>query len=76
MDGRFLCEVTNSRYGNYEQIRNLLKMPDRPEALVCFNDYLANDALNVAYDLGIRVPEELAITGFDVVHGDLRPFVT
>ena len=64
VDGRFLCEVTNSRYGNYEQIRNLLKMPDRPEALVCFNDYLANDALNVAYDLGIRVPEELAITGF------------
>ena len=63
IEGRFLCEVSDSR-SNYDDILALLKMPDRPDALVCFNDYLANDVLNVAFDLGIRVPEELAVTGF------------
>ncbi len=64
VDDRFLCEVENARYGNYDRIRRLLELPERPEVLVCFNDYLANDVLNVASDLGIRVPEELAVTGF------------
>jgi len=46
--------------------------------IVTVNDYLANDALNAAFDLGIRVPEELAITGFGnlPICEKLRPALT
>jgi LacI family transcriptional regulator len=39
----------------------------RPTAIVCGNDYLAIGALLEAQALGIRVPTELSITGFDDV---------
>ena len=77
VDARFLCKVTDSK-SSYEEIRKLLSAEERPDALVCFNDYLANDALNAAFDLGIRVPEELAITGFGnlPICEKLRPALT
>lgn len=40
---------------------------DRPTALVCGNDYLAFGALNAARALGIAVPEQLTVIGFDDV---------
>jgi LacI family transcriptional regulator len=43
----------------------LLARPDRPTAIFAFNDNAAIGALNVARRLGIRVPEELSIVGFD-----------
>jgi len=52
---------------NYARIRQLLDRPDRPEGLVCFNDYCAFEAQAVAYDLGLRIPEQLSLVGF----GDL-----
>ncbi|WP_344863962.1 LacI family DNA-binding transcriptional regulator [Planomonospora alba] len=45
--------------------RLLLDRPDRPTALLCFSDAVAYGALQVAADLGIRVPEELSVVGFD-----------
>ena len=77
VDARFLCKVTDSK-SSYEEIRKLLSAEERPDALVCFNDYLANDALNAAFNLGIRVPEELAITGFGnlPICEKLRPALT
>jgi LacI family transcriptional regulator len=43
----------------------LLSRPDRPTAIFCFNDNVAIGALNVARRMGIRVPEDLSIVGFD-----------
>jgi LacI family transcriptional regulator len=45
--------------------RELLGRPDRPTALVCFNDKTAVGALAAAAELGLRVPADLSITGFD-----------
>ncbi|MBT0587368.1 LacI family DNA-binding transcriptional regulator [Alteromonas oceanisediminis] len=42
----------------------LTKMP-RPEVLLCMSDVIALSAIRVARDLGLRVPEDVAITGFD-----------
>ena len=64
VSARDLADLGDYRNEAYGAARELLASADRPEALVCFNDYIANDALNAAFDLGIRVPEELAITGF------------
>jgi LacI family transcriptional regulator len=43
----------------------LLDLPDRPTALVCFNDKAAVGALTAAAQRGLRVPGDLSIAGFD-----------
>ena len=43
----------------------LLDLPQRPTALACFNDKTAVGALAAAAERGLRVPEDLSVTGFD-----------
>ncbi|MGV9268535.1 LacI family DNA-binding transcriptional regulator [Kitasatospora sp. NPDC003701] len=43
----------------------LLARPDRPSAVFCATDDQAIGLLRAADDLGIRVPEDLAVAGFD-----------
>ena len=43
----------------------LLNRPDRPSAVFAFNDELAAGVLKAARRLGLRVPEDLAVVGFD-----------
>lgn len=43
----------------------LLRRPDRPTALVCATDIMALAAIEVAWELGIKVPDHLAVVGFD-----------
>lgn len=40
---------------------------DRPDAVFCFSDLLAAGAMRTALSVGLRVPEDLAIVGFDDV---------
>lgn len=47
--------------------RELLSLPDRPTAIFAANDLSAVRVLQVARRLGIRVPDELSIVGFDDV---------
>jgi len=46
-------------------VRNLLLLSDRPTAVLCLTDELALCVLEQAADLGIRVPEQLTVIGFD-----------
>lgn len=43
----------------------LLSAPDRPTAIVYSNDHMAVAGLGVAQRLGLRVPHDLSVTGFD-----------
>ncbi|WP_198586980.1 LacI family DNA-binding transcriptional regulator [Glycomyces xiaoerkulensis] len=45
--------------------RALLALPDRPTAVVAGNDEIAIGVLAAAKELGIDVPGELSVTGFD-----------
>jgi DNA-binding LacI/PurR family transcriptional regulator len=49
----------------YEAIRSLWKTEQRPRAIFCAVDVHALGVLKAAKELGIRVPEDLAIIGFD-----------
>ncbi|QTH43139.1 LacI family DNA-binding transcriptional regulator [Cohnella sp. LGH] len=46
-------------------VRELLTMQERPTAIFAVSDTIALSILKVAKDLGLRVPEELAVVGFD-----------
>ncbi len=45
--------------------RDLLTSPDRPTAIMAADDEIAVGVLAAAHELGIRVPEDLSVTGFD-----------
>jgi LacI family transcriptional regulator len=51
--------------GEYDGIRELLSGRDRPTALFACNDKRAIYALKVAPSLGVWVPSDLSIVGFD-----------
>lgn len=49
------------------EARALLTRPDRPTAIFASNDEMAAAVLFVANDLGLSVPRDLSVTGFDDV---------
>jgi LacI family transcriptional regulator len=49
----------------YRAALQLLKLPMRPTALLAINDLLAIGALRAASDLGLRVPADLSLIGYD-----------
>lgn len=46
-------------------LETLLQSPNRPTVVMCGNDVLAVGALTRARELGLNIPGDLAITGFD-----------
>ncbi|MGM1061332.1 LacI family DNA-binding transcriptional regulator [Saccharothrix sp. Mg75] len=43
----------------------LLDRPDPPDAVFCYSDLVALGALHAALERGLRVPEDLALIGYD-----------
>ena len=52
----------------------LAALPDRPSAVVCSNDMTAIGVMREAYDLGLDVPRDLSVVGFDDIR--LARFMT
>ena len=48
-------------------MHKLLALPERPQVVVAANDQMAADAILAAREHGLRVPEDIAVTGFDDV---------
>ncbi len=46
-------------------IRNLMGMPDRPTAVFIADPLVAVGAINEAHKMGVKIPEDLSIVGFD-----------
>jgi len=51
--------------GGQAAVTALLSGPSRPAAVVCANDLMAVGALRAAAEAGLRVPEDVAVVGFD-----------
>ncbi|MBN2005750.1 MAG: LacI family DNA-binding transcriptional regulator [Anaerolineae bacterium] len=49
----------------YQAALQLLRLPARPTALLAINDLLAIGALRAASDLGLHVPTDLSLVGYD-----------
>ncbi|MBF6595709.1 MAG: LacI family DNA-binding transcriptional regulator [Thermaceae bacterium] len=59
-------ELGNFTYaGGFDAALRLLKSKKRPDAIFCANDITALGALDAARKLGVRVPDELSVIGFD-----------
>ena len=55
--------------GGYDGAKHLLDQPDRPTAIVASSDLQATGALHAIHEHGLRIPEDIAVTGFDGTRG-------
>ncbi len=49
----------------YAAAQKILQNPDRPTAIFACNDEMAIGAYKAAFELGLRIPEDLSLVGFD-----------
>jgi LacI family transcriptional regulator len=58
--------------------RRVLREPDRPTALFCLSDSIAYGAYAAAAELGLRIPQDVSVAGYDdhPVSGLLSPGLT
>lgn len=62
--------------GGYDGALELLQREDRPTAIFCFNDRMAMGAYDVIRKLGLRIPNDIAVIGFDnqeIIAAQLHP---
>jgi DNA-binding LacI/PurR family transcriptional regulator len=57
--------VGNSAGQGYDGTEYFLDLKIRPTALICYNDMLAVGVLKRLRQAGLRVPEDISVTGFD-----------
>ncbi|MHB8959153.1 MAG: LacI family DNA-binding transcriptional regulator [Candidatus Limnocylindrales bacterium] len=57
--------ATNSAQGGADAFRALMALPEPPTAIVASTDFLAIGVLNAANRAGLRVPDDISVTGFD-----------
>jgi LacI family transcriptional regulator len=59
-------------------VHQLLDLPLRPDAIFCVNDQTAIGAMKVIRDKGLRIPEDIAVAGFDdsPISGYISPSLT
>jgi len=67
-------EPAYSCYGNYgyksgyRMLKRLLSLENKPTAVFCISDLVAIGAVRSAMEEKMRVPEDLAVCGFDNIH--------
>ncbi len=64
-DERLIHRCGPSAEDGYSAARDLLQRPDPPTAIMALNDLLGIATIRAAEDLGLRVPGNVSVTGFD-----------
>jgi len=62
----------------YQAALEMLRLPERPTAILAINDLLALGIMRAAADLGLQIPKDLSLVGYDdiFVDGYLVPRLT
>jgi LacI family transcriptional regulator len=72
-------ELKHEQMIAFEVARDLLGAPGRPTAIICGNDQIAVQVYCAAFSLGLSIPEDLSVIGFDdmkVISETLYPRLT
>ncbi len=73
--------IGSERLIAFEAARELLSLPrkKRPTAIICGHDQIALQVMSAAVELGLKIPQDLSIIGFDdqrTITEALRPALT
>ncbi|MGF1765570.1 substrate-binding domain-containing protein [Aliivibrio kagoshimensis] len=59
VEGDFECETASAI------TEKLLNQPQRPTAIFCFNDIMALATISKIQQMGLRIPEDISVIGYD-----------
>jgi DNA-binding LacI/PurR family transcriptional regulator len=78
VDENYIRSGDFSEESGYAEMQALLSMPDRPSAVFAVNDLMAVGAMSAAQNQGLRIPQDIAIIGFDDIPAArlVRPALT
>jgi LacI family transcriptional regulator len=65
IDPKLIHRVFAQRPNGAQVIRTLMSMPDRPTAIFIADPLVAVGAINQAHEMGLKIPEDVSILGFD-----------
>ena len=71
-DPTLIVETYTGRHDGYDALLQLLDSAEPPTALFAFYDLMGVDALRAAYERGLRIPDDIAIAGFDGLKSSTR----
>ena len=78
-DERLVLSAPSETLPGYGLAREILSRGDRPTALFCYNDRMAMGAYRAASELGLDIPGDLSVVGFDnqeLIAANLFPGLT
>ena len=78
-DETLVVSAASETVPGYGLARQLLSRSDRPSALFCYNDRMAMGAYRAATELGLDIPGDLSVVGFDnqeLIAANLFPGLT
>lgn len=62
-----LVHLNTSGINTYDACLELLNCGEKVDAIFCFNDYIAIDAYRAIQSVGLRIPEDIGIIGYDAI---------
>jgi LacI family gluconate utilization system Gnt-I transcriptional repressor len=68
-----------TRFGHARRVfADIRRLDQRPDAVVCGSDHLAQGLIVEAQAAGLRVPEDIGVIGFgnNTISGEMRPTIT
>ena len=68
-----VAPIASHYYNRSDIVASLRAMKRLPTAFVCANDLVARYAVSALEDFGLRVPQDVSVTGFDMI--DIRSAV-
>jgi GntR family transcriptional regulator, arabinose operon transcriptional repressor len=60
-----VCNLPDYPVDDLSGLTGFLSRPHHPTAVVALNDFLAMKVMKACRDVGMRIPEQIALTGFD-----------
>lgn len=61
----YICNGKHSYQSGYEMASYLVELEDRPTAIHCFNEFMAEAAYDAIRNHNLRIPEDISLTGYD-----------
>ncbi len=66
VDERYIYHTSaGNPVGGREGAEYLLSLDEIPSGIVCYNDFLAVGVYNYLQEKGLRIPQDVSVTGFD-----------
>ncbi|HEX2909762.1 MAG TPA: LacI family DNA-binding transcriptional regulator [Chloroflexia bacterium] len=64
-DERLVSYQKSSSAGGYQGTMELMQLSEPPSAIFCFSDFMAMGTYDALRKLGLSIPEDVAVMGFD-----------